>query len=375
MENHIMSSIKEWNQENLSNLVVAANEYHKETLLQRRPTEPYTIQDARCYLDANATSMLAKSFSVLSNGINFDSAFECFAKLLGKTTIRGTIISLVPCDLSHYICVTTESVYGIEAHRAPSGSNAFITIYCDSRHGKNNNNAPILECQWTYLVENVLSCNNLVSLKSVKKELIKAVKDGDKQIWQKRVLEASYGLWATYSLFIDDACAFITDYSIDMPKEGRLSFFELFENLCLVYDFENAFKAYSFFCTSLSRFNIKPAEIDKVSINIIDPEHKCYEDNTISAVSYRKGNLVNYSFTDDDGGHWSLSKDSWSYHDEELSIDSKKEKITIKVTVSISKDSDWKEKVCNLPDGCFSHGHINHIVELATTKYIPKYFA
>lgn len=394
---HIMQDIPFWEPMYLDCLKASAKAHH-DHVLNSRSNKNYTILDIRNFLNNGHVKEFDKAFTIMFDKDNFYHSFIHLVETLAKTIIGKSILIVIPCDMSHCICVSKDNIYGIEFHKSVKcETTAFMTVYCQNHLSNINNGTSYFEGQWTYRVDNFLSSNFEVYLSETTKEISRGplyiFRTKDDSYMNNSITDCTairlHAVYdsddANYKFFVNDVKFAELEYSFKDFSES-FEHFEYIENLCLFKKFKDANCLYSIFCEGLTHFGVKPNKLSLITAVTYNTnyctfdedfdEDECY--NYIeSAVAYDSGTLKAVQFNDESGNHWRIQSDYWSFCNDSIEVISYDGDIEI-YTSTIIEDSDnddvlKRNLLCTSTQKMFINFVFN-VIKTAKTVYLPKYF-
>lgn len=400
---HIMQSISFWEPLYLMGLQTSAND-HYDYLLKNREKE-YDAMDMYYFLSPEQVRLIDRDFfNILFGRSDFFQVFTNLVEVLKNTVIGNDILAIVPCDIPCFICVTKDNVYGVYFQKDVPASfepRISLTVYCDN-YVSNTEHTFAYEGQWKYQVDKFLYNDFEICLTEVKKEtsigpihIFGPKIDGNvtvgyfnKTIGERTTIfvNAVYDDEnANYKIFANDVKFAELEYTFkDFSK--NFASFEYIEDLCLIKRFKDADELYSIFCDGLAHFDVTKNEIKFVSAALYNTnyctfdedfdEDECY--NYInSAVTYEYGKLKAIQFNDDNGGHWCIQKDYWSFCNDSIEVtsyDGEIEYYISKIIEDSDDDNTLKRNISCSYTKKMIDNFIFNIVKTAKTVHIPKYF-
>ncbi|MBR2289295.1 MAG: hypothetical protein IJ867_01400 [Clostridia bacterium] len=373
----IMLGVTEW-ENNLSNLVHMIKERYS-----AKKTTSYNAHNIFNDMAPCERTMMDRSFSKLGRYYSEErhhlrSSFINFLNTLERTAIGTHIIGIIPCDsLHHFICVTTTNVFGIEIHNfVKDDSIVFVTIYYDNDI---NHRIDTYPQKWKYRVSKFLSPDFKINISETEKVAFNP-HFGEINL---KALYASED--ATYQAFVDGTKIAEMSYTY-FGFKGAFTFFQFMEDVFLHNPLEDADEIYSIFCKYLKAFKVaSPAEIKNASISIlvrpeVDDNAFGFDNFISSVVSYHYDRLTSIQFIDEEGSHWYFSEHEWDYQNADILIECRNGQIAITTYYSMPNDENFKKYLKNWQNLRFSdqfennQDFVNHIVQLASSKYIPEFF-
>jgi len=361
-----MNGVENWNHLFLNGLCAAVKSHFDSIVCRGIIYEERNIEG---FLNEVEREKFEKAIKLISTGTNFPDTFAGFVDVLKETNVDGKILAIVPCDFSHFICVTTGNYYGIEIHPTTNSSTALMKVYCEStKKSYELSNASL----WEYHVDkekvNDYRSRFKVNLAGSQKEIVYPE--------NKVNLYCRYDEYeATILRRVDSRCNVKVSFNCTSFIQNKF-LIEAIELCYLTESFGSSEQALSRLATILANYNI--------SINSLEfARGSIYQDiddksTTISSIAFQNGEKITVKFLEN-GASWTISKNGdWTYcKGDSLVITHQGNAYNLSSKASFVTYDDLEKYFSSgteISNNFMMYNKVIEIIEKAEKYYIPKIF-